>query len=254
MNRISGYGAYQNDYFQNRSRQKVKEEASEDRTQQAAVYEKSQSVKESGKKQEVQLSSRAQKLLDELKKKYGNMDFTVADYETDEEAAKYLSRGQKEFSILIEPELLEEMAADKGTREKYEKVIQDSTGQIKDMVEQLGSDSDKVKSLGITVGKDGEVSFFAELEKLSSKQRDRIEETKERKKEEAKENKEALAGKETAGAKKAELEDWLGISNQTVRLKAASAEELLSKIKNFDFMSMEKTQEKTVSDHINYIV
>ena len=48
------------------------------------------------------------------------MDFIVADYESEEEASAYLSRGTKEYSVLIDPELLEEMAADGKTKEKQE--------------------------------------------------------------------------------------------------------------------------------------
>ena len=34
----------------------------------------------------------------EIQKTYSNMDFMVADYESDEEAASYLSRSTKEYS------------------------------------------------------------------------------------------------------------------------------------------------------------
>ena len=54
-----------------------------------------------------------------MQKKYGDMDFFVADYSSDDEAQRYLSRGSKEYSVLIEPELLEKMAADESVKEKY---------------------------------------------------------------------------------------------------------------------------------------
>ena len=41
------------------------------------------------------------------------MDFMVAEYEGDDEAAEYLSRGTKDYSVLIEPELLEKMRIQK---------------------------------------------------------------------------------------------------------------------------------------------
>ncbi len=72
---------------------------------------------------QVSLSRDAQKLLKELKKSYGNMDFIVADYKTDEEAASYLSRGTNEYSVLISPEELEKMAADKDVKEKNLKTL-----------------------------------------------------------------------------------------------------------------------------------
>lgn len=47
------------------------------------------------------LSKAAQNLLKELKKTYSNMDFIVADFETDEEAASLMSRGTAEYSAQI---------------------------------------------------------------------------------------------------------------------------------------------------------
>ena len=47
------------------------------------------------------LSKAAQKLLKELQKTYKNMDFIVADCDTEEEAAEYLSRGTSEYSALL---------------------------------------------------------------------------------------------------------------------------------------------------------
>ena len=49
----------------------------------------------------VELSAKAQKLLEQLKKTYGNMDFMVADYKDQEDARSILSRGTKEFSVLF---------------------------------------------------------------------------------------------------------------------------------------------------------
>ena len=51
-----------------------------------------------------------------MQKKYGDRDFFVADYSSDDEAQRYLSRGSKEYSVLIEPELLEKMAADESVK------------------------------------------------------------------------------------------------------------------------------------------
>ena len=56
------------------------------------------------KEKDIKLSDKAKDLLKELRQKYGNIDFIVANYETDEEADAYLSRGTNEFSVLIDPE------------------------------------------------------------------------------------------------------------------------------------------------------
>ena len=91
---------------------------------QSSVYEKTaQAAAESSRADKTQttegaekktptLSRAAQKLLKELHKTYKNMDFMVADLETDEEAAALLSRGTGEYCALFTPEELEKMAAD----------------------------------------------------------------------------------------------------------------------------------------------
>lgn len=175
MNRVNSYGAYQNSYYegtiQNRKEQEKKVEA----------VKKNEEAKSS--KQPV-LSSRAKQLLKELQKTYGNMEFMVGSYETEEEAKSYLSGGTKEYSVLIDPEELEKMASDESVKKKYLGMLEDATKKLTDMKAQLGSREDEVVHMGVSIGKDGTMSFFADLEKLSEKQRERIEEKREERREE----------------------------------------------------------------------
>ena len=95
-----------------------------------------------------ELSQGAKDLLNEMQKKYGDRDFFVADYSSDDEAQRYLSRGSKEYSVLIEPELLEKMAADESVKEKYLGIIDDARNKIsevKDEVAKLDDGEDGVK-------------------------------------------------------------------------------------------------------------
>ena len=142
MNKIDAYSVYQNSYYENSVNKKGKNE-------------KSQKAKteETKKKDKVELSDRAKALLQELQKTYGNMDFIVADYETDEEAAAYLSRGTKEYSVLIEPELLEEMAADESVKEKYLGIIDGARQDLQSAKEQLGEEGKDITRLGISIDK-----------------------------------------------------------------------------------------------------
>lgn len=154
MSKIEGYGVYQKSLYENSVKnKKTKDEKKADKTEKC------------NKNNQVELSDRAKELLEQLRKTYGNMDFMVADYESEEEASKYLSRGTKEYSVLIEPELLEEMAADEETKEKYLGVINDATDELSKMKEQLGDKKDEVVHLGVSIDKDGIVSYFAGLEK-----------------------------------------------------------------------------------------
>lgn len=216
MNKVSSYGAYQNSYYENTIKNRKQQEAS-----------KTAKTEENTRAGKAQLSKRAQELLKELKKTYGNMDFIVADYETDEEAASYLSRGTKEYSVLIEPELLEEMASDEETKKKQLGLLEEATSKLSNMKQQLGDKKDEVTHMGVAIGKDGSMSYFAELEKVSDRQRERIEKSRETKKEEA------------AAKEKKE-------NSKKTRVEADSVEELLEKIKNVDWNRI-KEEDKAVS-------
>ena len=82
--------------------------------------------------------------------------------------------------------MLEEMAANEETKEKYLDLLNNATNEITNIKEQLGEQKEEVTHIGIVFGEDGTISYFAELEKTSEKQRERIEEAKEEKAEEDK--------------------------------------------------------------------
>ena len=221
MNKIDAYSVYQNSYYENSVNKKGKNE-------------KSQKAKteETKKKDKVELSDREKALLQELQKTYGNMDFIVADYETDEEAAAYLSRGTKEYSVLIEPELLEEMAADESVKEKYLGIIDGARQDLQSAKEQLGEEGKDITRLGISIDKDGTVSYFAELETLSEKRQEHLEKVKENKK-----------------AEKTEQE-----RTKKARVRAESLEELLEKIKNIDWDAIKEEEKATTGNKFDYSI
>lgn len=172
-------------------------------------------------KPEVQLSEKAKKLLKELQAKYGNMDFFVADYASAEEAQGYLNRGRKEYSVLLDPETLEEMANDKDTLKKYDDILSNMGNTFQKFQESLGEDADRVRSFGVAIDNNGEISYFAELEKSSAKQRERIEAAREKKQEDRK----------AQAAKEKRIKEQPG-EGETKRFHAAAIEELVEKIKN----------------------
>ena len=149
---------------------------------------------------EVQLSDKAKALLEELKQKYDNIDFFVADYSSDEEAQSYLDRGTKEYSVLIDPETLEAMAADEETKEKYTGMIDEATAKLADMKDQLEESGVQVKSLGVSIADDGSMTLFASIEEMSAKREEHLEKMREKK---AAEKEKA----EKADEEKAEEED-----------------------------------------------
>lgn len=110
------------------------------------------------------LSQEAQDLLSELREKYGDYDFIVEDYETDEQASEILSRGKGEINVLITPDLLEKMASDPSEREKYESIIagaSDTFDQINSQLTEEGKNI--VEKLGLTVNEDGSLNLYALL-------------------------------------------------------------------------------------------
>lgn len=191
------------------------------------------------------LSKAAQKLLKELKKTYSNMDFIVADYETEEEAAALLSRGTGEYSTLLTADELEKMAADEDVKNKNLKVLDNAVAKLDEMKEQLGDKGEDVTRLGIAIGDNGEVSFFAELEKNSEKQRERIEKQREDKREAARE------------AEKAETDKYRSMSRSAEKrttVFASSVEELAEKIANVDWSTVKEERYDPAGQKFDFTV
>ena len=259
MSKVDGFNAYQNSFFNaamkdmpgfkggsdnrvDRKNDKVDPSKAEKSDDKMAVSAK----KTSETTGSVELSDKAKALLDELKQKYGNVDFMVANYSSDEEAQEILSRGTKEFGVLIEPELLEEMANDEEVKNKYIGIIEDSTQKLSDMKEELAAageeNGSEVKSIGVSIASDGTVSFFAELKKSSDAQKARIEENREKRQEERAEEKkraerEARDERIKGGPDRyARPDEDDAVKSTTV--KANSLEELLEQIKNVDWNSV----------------
>ena len=173
--------------------------------------------------------------LDSLKKKYGNMDFMVADFDDEQSAKEILSRGTKEFSVLFSPDELEKMASD----EKYlDEKIKGMEGAVRfserindefgyESVFQKNSDGVQVTNVGISFNDDGTMTYFAELEKVNEKQQERLENAREDKAEKAeKANKNEKVSKATSSTKK------------TV-VYADTEEDLVNKIYEIDWSKIE---------------
>lgn len=191
-----------------------------------------------------ELSRAAQKLLKELQKTYKNMDFIVGDYETDEEAAELLSRGTGEYSALFTADELEKMAADESVKEKNLKTLDEAVSKLDEMKTQLGDKADDVSRIGIAIGDDGEVSFFAELEKNSEKQRERIEKQREDKRE--------AARTESAEASEYRAHGKNGEKRTTVF--ADTVEELAEKISQVDWSKVKEEQQNPTGQRFDFIV
>lgn len=215
MNGVNSYNAMQKNLYSTASQSRRTAKA-DSRTTDETKKTNSNSV---------QLSDKAKALLQELKKTYNNADIYVAEYETDEEAAEYLSRGSKDFSVLIDPEELERMAADDEVKKKNLNLLDESLGKLSEMKEELKETGreDEVVTLGVNIGKDGQVSYFAELEKSGERTKEFVDKMLEDKKE--------------ANAEKADkVQDKYNFEHsKRATVSANSVEELLEQIKNFNW-------------------
>ena len=241
MERIGSFNVYQNNYYE-----KMAKTGKDAAGAKASETKGANSAKET---KTPELSQAAQKLLKELQKTYKNMDFMVADYESDEEAAAYLAKGTNEYSVLLDSEELEKMAADSSVKDKNLETLDNAVSQLKDMEKQLAENGSEVTRMGISMGKDGEVSFFAELEKSSKQQRERIEKHRE-------ENREAQKKADKKdGAEKPEdaLEKYKpgqpGSKRTTVF--ASSVEELAEKINQVDWNNVQSDPYNPVGQRFN---
>lgn len=243
MNKVSGYNAYHTNYYD----QSIKNRKESDKTSKTDSAKKSNSTRKANNNP-VQLSSKAKALLQELKKTYSNMDFMVADYDSEEEAASYLSRGTKEYSVLIDSEELERMAADEDVKKQNLSLLDEAVGKLDEVKDKLGNHKDEVVRMGISIGKDGEMSFFAELEKVSERQKDFVEKIREDKKEAAKK-----AESDKTNPRQDHRYDYERSKRTTVY--ASSAEELADKINNVDWDNIkEETVHPMPGGHFSYSI
>lgn len=195
------------------------------------------------------LSDTASKYYEELKAKYGDMEFVlVADDQM--EAAKEQSSNiasDKSMIILISESELEEMATNEETRTKNEKLIEDAKAQMPDMLEKLKESGTEVKSFGIEI-KDGTVSYFAVLDKAAAAQKERIEAKQEKKLAEKK----ADAKEDTVKAKQPNKKEDL------VTVRAGNIEELIKKLQSTAYEAMadniQTPQEKMVGQSFDFSI
>lgn len=230
MSRIEGNFAYQANF----QKGIYDREKPESRRAEPKAVEKEKTAGLTSSKQP-ELSQGAKDLLSEMQKKYSDMDFFVADYSSDEEAQKYLSRGSKDYSVLIEPELLERMASDESIKEKYLGVIDEAKNKISEIKDEIaksdnsenGEKKSDIKSIGFSVKVDGSLSFFAELEKSSAAQKKRIEQSRDEKRTQKKEEEREARAKKRKGHQEEKIKHSL--------VRGDSVDELVKNIQSFEW-------------------
>lgn len=175
----------------------------------------------------IELSDSAKKVLEELRKKYQNMEISVARWSTDDEQDYYARQTDKEYSVLIAPEALEDMAADADIRAKYESVLDNAGNNFETLKEELGDDYEKIKSFSVNIDKDGQVSYAVQLIKDFEERNSKISQKSDKK--DANTILEEKRAKRKEEQKKAEKEK--AKKEKTERVEGSSIEELIENIK-----------------------
>lgn len=231
-----------------------------------AAYEQTQSTakaeKTTGKNKvsgktigEPQLSEKAQKYYEQLKKKYGNMDFILVS--KDMKAAAQAQAGsyanKNKMVVLIDEEKIERMAEDENYRKKCEGIISGATSQMQQLKKSLTSSGAKVKGYGMQVNDGGNASFFAVIDKSYEAQRKRIAKKAEQK---AEDKKKAQKEERDKRAEEARTQKGDKAKEDLVTVTASSIDELINKINNTMFAAMsdnmETEAEKRVGHNFDY--
>ena len=211
-----------------------------------------------------QLSEAGAKYYEELKKKFGKMDFVLVSKDmvdiAKQQASSYGNKNR--MVVLIDEEKIEKMASDENFRKQYEGLITKAQTAMPQL-QQMMQNNPNVKTIGMQVGSDGRASFFAVMDKSAQSMQKKIEEKRAAKKEAAKveAKKEAKAKQkeklEKSRADKAEKAEKLKEGNEEEDyeiLMADSIEELLQKIGDWNFAFKSDTTETPEESFIGHNV
>lgn len=209
---------------------------------------------------EPELSEKAQKYYEQLKKKYGNYDFILVSREEKENAKANASKYANSFKtvVLIDEDKIERMATDEKFRKQYEGILSGASAQLQQMKASIQKSGANVKGYGMQVNDNGTLSLFAVLKKSSADQKARIEKKAEQnratKKEAAKKAEQNRAEKRAADKKAARKEQ--AEEEETVTISANSMEELMAKIEEYYFLDrcnrIQTESEKQIGQNIDF--
>lgn len=195
-------------------------------------------------KNEANLSKKAQDFLKNLREKYGDYDFMIGNSTDD---LKALSKtGNKEFSVIFSSAEIERMANDEKYAEEKMQGVAGAVKMAKRVAEEYGfgsasGENGVINKIGVTVDDSGKMKLFADLEKTTSKQRERIEANREKRAEEKK-----AADK---AKKKNPYEKNDKPSVKRARIEADTEEEFIDKLKNLDWSKIEDSHS---GDRVNF--
>lgn len=200
---------------------------------------------------EEKLSKKAQDFLKNLRSKYGDYDFMIGN--GSDEIRSLSKSGSKEFSVIFSSAEIEKMANDEDYAAEKMHAVENSVNMCRKICEQQGYvpafDADKsgngiINKITITSDDNGNMKFFAELEKTSSKQKERLEKSREKKAEEKK-------AEERRAHKKNPYEKDTKDSVKRTTIEADSINEFLDKLEKVDWANIADSKS---GDRFNFSV
>lgn len=231
---------------------------SEEQKDTMAVIKKTDETKDSAPKTRVsgrtignpELSEGAAKYYEELKKKYGNMDFILVSRDQKEYAKARASSysNPNRMVVLIDEDKIERMAEDENYRKQYEGIISQGANGLSQLKSRLDSMGIGVKNYGMQINDNGASSFFATMDK-SFKEQGKLAEKRLANKKAAKKAEEKKAQKKADEKKlqdkleksRAEQKDMeksreKDIGEDEITFTANSIDELMKKIEDMDYL------------------
>ena len=211
---------------------------------------KKEEAKETEKKTKVsgrtigapELSENAAKYYEQLKKKYGNLDFILVSRDQKEFAKANASKysNTHKMVVLIDEDKIERMAEDEDYRKQYESIIAKGASGLSQLTNKLANMGLSVKSCGMNVNDNGAASFFATMDQSFKAQnkaaQQRLAKKKAAKKAEEKQKQEEKLEK-TREERRVIREEFLegdADYEDEVTFTADSVEDLIQQIENAD--------------------
>ena len=128
---------------------------------------------------EEKLSAKAKDYLAKLREQYGDYDFFIAD--DVENPLDLAGTSQKKYSVMLSSAELERMADDEEYAQKIMGQVQSAVDTLNGIQDQGGlGEGVRFKRLAISFDEDGNTKLFAELERMTEQQKERMEKAMEK--------------------------------------------------------------------------
>lgn len=225
----SVYGNYASTYTNSKETKQTKDTKSAGETTKASEAKRSESTAQT-----------TQDYLNNLRKKYSDVNITVVDFKSEKQELSYMLGCSGGNNLAISASMVEKMAKDPAVAAKYEKVISDIPDAAKDIKERVESTpGSKLIASGVKIDKDGKVSYWSVSSRIGEgpgtkeKMQKMIEEKRVEKRKQEKADatrKEKLKEQEKLEEKQAERRAEEKERIELLISKGDSAEEVVSKL------------------------